>query len=77
MSNSHCPGSGPYARLRDRIALIIALEEVAISALSDGLAAIRKQCPDEDVSDLEHAVRAHRIGILKQRAVLGGLGIEV
>ena len=29
------------------------------------------------VPELEHAIRTHRIGILKQRAILGVAGIDV
>ena len=77
MSTSHCPGSGSCARLRDRIALSILLEEMAISSLSDGLAEIRREHPNEDISDLEQVIRAHRIGIMKKGAILNGLGTEI
>ena len=62
-------------RLRDRLALNIILDETAISALSEALAVLR-DAGDPLVSELEQAVRSHRIGIIKQRAILGAAGIE-
>ena len=50
--------------------------EFAIAALSDAAAAMR-EANDPTVTNLEDAIRTHRIGILKQRALLGAAGIEV
>ena len=62
--------------LSDRMALHVMLDELAIAALSDAAAALR-EANDPAVTDLEQAIRTHRIGILKQRAILGAFGIEV
>ena len=62
--------------LRDRIALNILCDERVIRALSE-LAAVLREEGDPFVSELEHAIRTHRIGIVKQRAVLGAAGIDV
>ena len=64
------------ARLRHRFAFNILLDEHVIAALSDAAAALR-DANDPAAPDLEHAIRTHRIGILKQRAILGAAGIEV
>ena len=52
------------------------LDELAIAALSDAAALLRK-ANDPTVPDLERAIRTHRIGILKQRAVLGAAGLDM
>ncbi|MCJ2102225.1 hypothetical protein, partial [Methylobacterium sp. E-046] len=63
-------------RLRNRIAMSILLDEQVIAALASAVAILRK-ANDPGVIDLEHAIRAHRISILKQRVILGAAGIEV
>ena len=63
-------------RLQRRLALNILLDEQVIAALARATAALREK-DDPAVLDLEHAIRTHRIGILKQRAVLGAAGIDV
>jgi hypothetical protein len=63
-------------RLRSRIAISILIDEQVIAALAHAMAVLR-ETDDPAVSDLEHAIRAHRIGILKQRAILGAAGVEV
>ena len=63
-------------RLRHRVALNILLDEQVIAALARAVAVLRDQ-NDNGVLDLEHAIRTHRIGILKQRAILGAAGIDV
>ena len=64
------------AQMRHRIALNILLDEFAIATLSDA-AALLREANDPTVTDLEHAIRTHRIGIIKQRAVLGAAGLDV
>ena len=54
----------------------ILLDEQVIAALASAVSILRK-ANDPGVLDLEHAIRTHRVGILKQRAVLGAAGIEV
>ena len=66
----------PCARLQQRIAFNILLDEQVIAALA-GAVAVLREANDPTVLDLEHAIRTHRIGILKQRAVLGAAGIDV
>ena len=66
----------PVVALRDRAALNIACEEGAIRALAT-LAAVLRDEGDPFVPEIEHAIRTHRIGIIKQRAVLGAVGIDV
>jgi hypothetical protein len=63
-------------RLRSRIAMSILLDEQVIAALARAIAILR-ETNDPGVLDLEHAIRAHRVGILKRRAVLGAAGIDV
>jgi hypothetical protein len=58
------------------MALTIALDEQVIEALAIAAATLRDG-NDPDASDLDHAIRTHRIGILKQRAILGAAGIDV
>ncbi|MCJ2116454.1 hypothetical protein MKK65_07650 [Methylobacterium sp. J-001] len=66
----------PCAQMRQRLAFNIMLDEFAIAALSDAVAILRA-ADDQDVTQVEHAIRTHRIGILKQRAILGAAGIEI
>jgi hypothetical protein len=63
-------------RLQQRLALGILLDEQVISALATA-AAVLREADDAVALDLEHAIRTHRIGILKQRAILGAAGIDV
>ncbi|MDN3572501.1 MULTISPECIES: hypothetical protein [Methylobacterium] len=47
-----------------------------MAALASALQILReKDCAG--VVELEHAIRTHRIGILKRRAILGAAGVEV
>jgi len=62
-------------RIRQRLALNILLDEFAIAALSDALSVLRA-ADAPDVAQIEEAIRTHRIGILKQRVILGAAGIE-
>ena len=64
------------ARLSDRIAINVLLDEFAIAAMSEAVAVLR-DANDPAVPDFERTIRTHRIGILKQRAILGAAGIEV
>lgn len=59
-----------------RIALNIMLDEHAIDAIAAVLADLRER-NDPAVADLEHAIRTHRIGIMKQRAILAAAGLDV
>jgi hypothetical protein len=63
-------------RLRSRIAISILIDEQVIAALAQAMVLLR-ETDDPAVSDLEQAIRAHRIGILKQRAILGAAGVKV
>ena len=54
----------------------ILVDEQVIAALACAVAILRES-NDPNVLDLEHAIRTHRIGIMKQRAVLGAAGIDV
>ena len=64
------------ARLGHRIAFNVLLDEFAIAAISEAVAVLR-EANDPMVPALEHAVRTHRVGIIKQRAILGAAGIEI
>jgi hypothetical protein len=59
-----------------RTALHIAMDEAAIDALASALAILRDSGHPE-TAVVEEAVRTHRIGILKQRAILGAAGLDV
>ena len=65
------------AHLRQRLSLSLAMDEVAISALSESLERNASSITVEEKAEMERAIRAHHIGILKQRAVMGALGIDV
>ena len=54
----------------------VLLDEQVIAALASAVAILR-EANDPGVLDLEHAIRTHRVGILKQRAILGADGIDV
>jgi hypothetical protein len=64
------------ARLQHRIAVSILLDERLIVALAEAVAILR-EANDSGVPDLEHGIRTHRIGIMRQRAILGAAGIDV
>jgi hypothetical protein len=59
-----------------RIALTIALDEQVIEALAVAASMLR-EADNPNAADLENAIRTHRIGIIKQRAILGAAGIDV
>ncbi|WP_267360052.1 MULTISPECIES: hypothetical protein [unclassified Methylobacterium] len=52
------------------------LDEQVIAALARAVA-ILHEANDPGALDLEHAIRTHRVGILKRRAILGAAGIDV
>jgi hypothetical protein len=64
------------ARLQHRIAVSILLDKRLIAALAEAVAILR-EANDSGVPDLEHGIRTHRIGIMRQRAILGAAGIDV
>lgn len=66
----------PVAALRNRTAANILCDERTIAALAR-LAAVLREEGDPFVPEIEHAIRTHRIGIIKQRAILGAVGIAV
>jgi hypothetical protein len=59
-----------------RIASAIAIDEQVIEALAVAASMLR-DTDNSGAADLEGAIRTHRIGILKQRAILGAAGIDV
>jgi hypothetical protein len=63
-------------RLRCRIALNIVLDEQMIATLAVA-ASVLRAANDPAAHELDQAIRTHRIGILKQRAILGAAGIDV
>ncbi|MCJ2110551.1 hypothetical protein MKK64_04930 [Methylobacterium sp. E-025] len=76
MEKQPSSSDGPDARLRQRMALNLMLDEFAIDALAQALSVLR-EADDPDVPNLEHAVRTQRISIMKQRAIFGAAGIAV
>jgi hypothetical protein len=70
------PSDARALALQDRIAFSILLDECVIAVLSDATAMMR-EVGDPAVSELESAIRTHRVGILKQRTILGAAGIDV
>ncbi|MCJ2075636.1 hypothetical protein MKK68_08215 [Methylobacterium sp. E-016] len=76
MEKQPSSSDGPDARLRQRMALNLMLDEFAIDALAQALSVLR-EADDPEVPDLEHAVRTQRISIMKQRAIFGAAGIDV
>jgi hypothetical protein len=76
MSEPNPLANCPCGRLQHRIAASILLDEHFIAALAEAVAVLR-EANDPSVPDLEHGIRMHRIGIVKQRAILGAAGIDV
>ena len=76
MSHQQLNADRPCQRLRDRTVLNVILDETVLSALSETLSILR-DAGDPLVSEFEHAVRSHRISIIKRRAVLGAAGVAV
>lgn len=70
------PSDTSAALLQDRIAFSILLDECLIAALSDATAKMR-QVGDPAVLELEGTIRTQRVGVLKQRTILGAAGIDV
>ena len=64
------------ARLGERMAFNVMLDEFAITALSNAAAALC-EANDPTVTDLEGTIRTQRVGIPKHRAILGAAGINV
>lgn len=62
--------------MRQRLAFNILLDEFAIAALSEALSVLRA-ADAPGTAQIEQAIRTHRVGILKQRVILGAAGIEV
>ena len=71
------PSDPLVSRLRDNARLSIAIEEATIGALLDELERARDKTPVWLISAMRRRIRAHRVGIIKQRAVMGALGIDV
>jgi hypothetical protein len=63
-------------RLQHRIAVNILFDEQLIAALATAVADLR-DANDPEAFDFEHWIRMQRIGIMKQRAILGAAGIDV
>ena len=59
-----------------RIALAIAMDEQVIEVLVVA-ATVLRDADDPGAADVEAAIRTHRVGIIKQRAILGAAGIEI
>jgi hypothetical protein len=59
-----------------RIAFAIAMDEQVIEVLAVAASALR-DAADPSAADFEGAIRTHRVGIIKQRAILGAAGIEI
>jgi hypothetical protein len=76
MSEPDQPSDIERDRLRCRIALAIAVDEQVIETLSVA-ASVLRDAGDAGARELDQAVRTHRVGIIKQRAILGASGIDV
>lgn len=63
-------------RLHRRMALTIALDEQLIASLAVA-AVVLRDAGDPSATDLEGVIRTNRVGIIKQRAILGAAGIKV
>ena len=63
--------------LRERVRLSLAFEEVAIRVLHDNLLSVADRITELERQGVERQIRSHRIGIIKQRAIMGALGIDV
>ncbi|MCJ2021487.1 hypothetical protein MKK84_29410 [Methylobacterium sp. E-065] len=59
-----------------RISLAIAVDEQVIEVLAVA-ATVLRDADDPGAADVEGAIRTHRVGIIKQRAILGAAGIEI
>ena len=71
------PNSPSTGALRERVLLAIAMEEAMIEGLSERARALGGRLSDKEASAIRHQIREHRVGILKQRALMGALGIDV
>lgn len=63
-------------RLQQQIALSILVDDLVAASLAANVALARRE-GGSNVDDLEHAIRLHRVAVLKQGAILGAAGIEV
>ena len=63
--------------LRGRVAASVAFEEAVIAVLSQGAANLRAMGHYQTAADTEAAVRHHRVGLIKHRAIMGAHGIDV
>lgn len=76
MTDPHNSADRTCVRLRHQIALSTLMDDLVVASLAASVAAFR----DNGVSDLEaleHMIRAHRIAVLKQGAILGAAGIDM
>ena len=63
--------------LRQRVRLLLAFEEATIVALSETLARHPDAYTSEQLVECRSDIRSHRVGIIRQRAILGAVGIDV
>lgn len=63
-------------RLYYRMAVTIALDEQLLASLAVAADVLRK-AGDPGATDVERVIRINRVGIIKQRAILGAAGIKV
>ena len=64
-------------RLKRRVALSVAFEEALTDVLAAGAADFRREGFTEVALEIEVFIRRHRVGLIKNRAIMGAHGIEI
>ncbi len=75
MANAHSSLDRVSLRLRHQIAMSTLMDDLVVGALAAVVAQMR-EAGHPDVDALEHAIRAHRIATIKQKAVFVAAGID-
>ena len=63
--------------LRGRVAASVAFEEAVIAVLAQGAANLRMVGDHHAAAETDTAIRHHRVGLIKHRAIMGAHGIDV
>lgn len=63
--------------LRGRVAASVAFEEAVMAILAQGAANLRTMGDHHAAAETDAAIRRHRVGLIKHRAIMGAHGIDV
>jgi hypothetical protein len=75
MTDPSSPPDRLCARLQQQIALSTLMDDLVVGRLATVVAAMR-ETGMPDIAALEHAIRAHRVAIVKQSALLAAAGLD-